>query len=162
MRLGLSAWGECQGVTVDVSSGAVTYPVDVADGNWHHYAVVVPDIEEVNLAKVLVYKDGTLLSDIEPHEPYNLDRVLNTEADGGINIGRFAGEPTYYFNGVIDEVAIFDRVLSNDEIRTIYQNLGRLRGYEAGLVGYWNFDNDEGDIVKDRSRYGNHGRLGGL
>jgi hypothetical protein len=158
----VSAWGECQGVTVDVSNGAVTYPADVADGNWHHYVVVVPDIEEVNLAEVLVYKDGTLLSDSEPHEPYNFDQVLNTEADGGISIGRFAGEPTYYFNGVIDEVAIFNTALSAEEIRWHYEHPGALTGNEAGLVGYWDFDNDDGQIVMDRSPYGNHGKLGHL
>jgi len=31
---------------------------------------------------------------------------------------------------------------------------------DTNLVGYWNFDYDDGDIVRDSSPNGNHGKLG--
>jgi hypothetical protein len=34
----------------------------------------------------------------------------------------------------------------------------RLTGDEAGLIGYWNFDDG---TARDKSKYGNHGRLVG-
>ncbi|MHC4499552.1 MAG: LamG domain-containing protein, partial [Planctomycetota bacterium] len=65
-----------------------------------------------------------------------------------------------YLHGSIDDVAIFNRPLSAEEIQRLYQNPGSLKGDEPGLVGYWSFDNDEPDVVKDSSPYGNHGTPG--
>jgi hypothetical protein len=85
-----------------------------------------------------------------------------TNAPQAIVIGTDSGTQTAGFKGIIDEVAIFNRALSDDEIKQVHQNLGRLSGNEAGLVGYWNFDSDDGDIVKDGSPYHNDGKLGGI
>ncbi|GAF91981.1 unnamed protein product, partial [marine sediment metagenome] len=62
------------------------------------------------------------------------------------------------FNGTIDEVAIYDRALSAEEIRANMHT--RLTGNEPNLVGYWDFDEGEGQVAYDLSPYGNHGRLG--
>jgi hypothetical protein len=48
-----------------------------------------------------------------------------------------------YFHGSIDEIAIYNIALSKDKIQQLYQNPETMTGSEAGLVGYWNFDNDE-------------------
>jgi hypothetical protein len=85
-----------------------------------------------------------------------------TNAPQAIVIGTDSGTQTAGFKGIIDEVAIFNRALTDDEIKQVHQNLGRLSGNEAGLVGYWNFDSDDGDIVKDGSPYNNDARLGGI
>jgi len=69
-------------------------------------------------------------------------------------------QETRYFSGSIDEVAIFARALSAEEIHGIYRNLGKLKGNEDGLAGYWSFD-DEADVVRDGSPNGNHGVLVG-
>lgn len=51
--------------------------------------------------------------------------ITNNAADDGFNIGQigshFAG---FYFNGLIDDVRIYNRVLSADEIKRLY-NMGR-------------------------------------
>jgi hypothetical protein len=62
-----------------------------------------------------------------------------------------------YFNGAIDEVAIYSRALSAEEI---WANMRRLTGDEPGLVGYWDFDEGHGQIVYDLSGNGNNGQLG--
>ena len=80
--------------------------------------------------------------------------------DQPVRIGNW-GSLDRPFNGTIDEVAIFNRALSDYEIGQLYRNTGRLRGNEAGLVGYWNFDRDDGDVVSDMGPNGNHGKLGG-
>ena len=64
----------------------------------------------------------------------------------------------WHWNGLIDEVAIFNRALSAEEIRANMHK--RLSGDEPGLVGYWDFDEGEGQIVYDLSGNGNHGQLG--
>ncbi|MCI0644113.1 MAG: hypothetical protein L0332_36110, partial [Chloroflexi bacterium] len=61
------------------------------------------------------------------------------------------------FAGSIDEVRIFNRALSADEILA---TLGQpLRGNETGLVGYWRFDESENNRVFDMSGNGNDGNL---
>ncbi|MHC4192754.1 MAG: LamG-like jellyroll fold domain-containing protein, partial [Planctomycetota bacterium] len=112
-RVGLSAWGGCEGVTVDVSYGAATYAAKVADGSWHHYSFVVPDKEDVRVGDVRVYQDGRLLADT--CGPHNLHQVLDTKAANPINIGRHI-EGTHYFNGAIDEVRVLNYALSQEEI----------------------------------------------
>ena len=62
------------------------------------------------------------------------------------------------FNGLIDEVRIYNRALSAEEI---WANMhSRLAGDEAGLVGYWDFDEGGGQVVYDLSGNGNDGQLG--
>lgn len=66
---------------------------------------------------------------------------------------------TDVWNGTIDEVAIFNRALSAEEIQaTMYT---RLNGDELGLVAYWDFDEGEGEIAGDSSGNGNDGTLVG-
>lgn len=63
-----------------------------------------------------------------------------------------------HFEGALDEVRIWDRARTEQEIR---QSMGkRLRGTEAGLVGYWDFDEGNGQVVEDRSGSGTVGVLG--
>lgn len=64
---------------------------------------------------------------------------------------------TRYFKGTIDEVAIHNRALSAEEIQQLHRAPGELTGEEQGLVGYWRFDEDDADFVKDKSPNHNHG-----
>jgi len=59
-----------------------------------------------------------------------------------------------YFDGLIDEVSIWNKALIQEEIQTTMNE--KLNGNEEGLVGYWNFDNG---TANDLSAYGNHGTL---
>ena len=56
---------------------------------------------------------------------------------------------TTYFKGSMDELRIFNRSLSELEIRQ--QMCKRLTGNETGLIGYWTFDELSGNILKDKS-----------
>lgn len=53
------------------------------------------------------------------------------------------------WKGQIDDVRVWNQARSAEEINDNYQN--SLTGEEAGLVGYWNFENEsiEGNTVKD-------------
>jgi hypothetical protein len=75
------------------------------------------------------------------------------------------------FDGALDDVRIYDRVLSAGEVQRLY-NLGKpteinhtlsIPNLEAGLVGHWTFDGMDVDWasstaeIRDRSGQGNHG-----
>ena len=66
----------------------------------------------------------------------------------------------YNFGGFVDEVRIWNVARSQSEIRA-NKNISLL-GNEAGLVGYWKFDEGAGQIVSDSTDNYNVGRLGTL
>ena len=78
-----------------------------------------------------------------------------------VDIGRL--ESTGFFDGVIDEVALWSVELTDDQIKTLYiQGLGFLATNiaNANLVGYWNFD-DTNDTTGDVSNNSNTGQVEG-
>jgi hypothetical protein len=95
-------------------SGGYYYINDqVHDDKWHHVAVVLLEAELPNLHDdVRLYKDGELA---EIHDIGLLDLwPVNTGKDIDVRIGR-------RFNGFLDDVRIYDRVLSDDEVKAIFQ-----------------------------------------
>ncbi|MHC4621097.1 MAG: LamG domain-containing protein [Planctomycetota bacterium] len=81
--------------------------------------------------------------------------------DDKVNIGRYTtlpGQPRYHFQGMIEDVAIYERALSASEIWEVYE-VGVFS--DPGLTGHWPFDEMEGQTAHDLSGNGRHGYLGG-
>ena len=74
-----------------------------------------------------------------------------------LNIGRM-GDGWNEFNGIIDEVRIWNIVRTQEEIRLDMNQPIENPELLPNLVGYWNFDDGTAD---DSSLYGNHGTLMG-
>jgi hypothetical protein len=130
----VSAWAAPQYSTSDFS---------VNDGKWHNIAFVL----DSQVGKT--YVDG-LLRDSRTFSP-------NTITSSS-KIGSRLDAAVEFFNGEIDEVAIYNRALSAEEI---WVNMHKkLTGNELNLVAYWDFDEGEGQIVSDLSGNGNSGHLG--
>jgi hypothetical protein len=83
------------------------------DDKWHHVAVVVEETKLPNLHDhVTLYKDGTLA---EIHDIGLLDLwPIETGDVLDVRIGRG-------FKGLIDDVRIYDRALSDDEISLLFK-----------------------------------------
>jgi hypothetical protein len=102
-KIGLNALGD--GVQAKSS-------ISINDGTWRHIVLT----RDASTGLLQIYING----------------VLDTSGMGGIgtvgtafsSIGRIedTGGTPAYFSGSLDEVKIFDRVLSQDEIATIYSN----------------------------------------
>ncbi|OGV67015.1 MAG: hypothetical protein A3K19_29610 [Lentisphaerae bacterium RIFOXYB12_FULL_65_16] len=67
------------------------------------------------------------------------------------------GLPDGYFAGVVDEVTVWNRALSADELAVGMTELRR--GGETGLVGLWHGDDGWADLLIDSGRYGADGTL---
>ena len=149
IRAGLSGYGGCEGVTFDICNGAVTYSASVADGKWHHYTFVIPDMVDAALSDVRLYQDGILLTDVCGSD--TLGRIIDTGSIP-IEIGRFFDEPWYYFDGSIDEVMIFDSALSAGQIEAMYE--AGLAGHELTIAPLF-ADPNNGDyhLLSRRGRY---------
>ena len=83
---------------------------DLTDGNWHHVVAV----RDAGASQIRIYVDGTL----ENSEPatFTTDFDFSTP----LNIGWLNTDGGFHFAGTIDEVAIYDRALSDLEIRSHY------------------------------------------
>jgi hypothetical protein len=86
-------------------------PVD--DDKWHHVVVVVEEAELPNLHDdVVLYKDGAIA---EVHDIGLLDLwPIDTGSDLDVRIG-------LEFKGLIDDVRIYDRVLSDKEVLALFK-----------------------------------------
>jgi len=75
-------------------------------------------------------------------------------------IGYFlSNNVAYHFNGMLDEIRLYNRALALNEVR---QGMcQKLKGNELGLIGYWNFDETSGNTVFDKSASGFNGQLVG-
>lgn len=62
-----------------------------------------------------------------------------------------------YFNGMIDDLRVWNRALTQNEIQT--RMYSKLTGSEAGLVGYWPFDEGSGPAIADLTTNHNDGIL---
>jgi uncharacterized protein YycO len=106
-----------EGVSADVSGGVVTYSAKISDDEWHCYAWVVP-IGAATVKDVEVYMDGVRLTQIA--FSWNDIMAIDTVPISPFEIGRYFDDGGYYFLGVLDEVRVYDRALSDSEIAALY------------------------------------------
>ncbi|HUT31480.1 MAG TPA: LamG domain-containing protein [Sedimentisphaerales bacterium] len=116
----------------------------VEPGTWYHVGCVYNGKERI------IYIDG----EVDSRQSVSGAIGVNDEP---VKIG--GGGSKKWFSGAIDEVAIYNKALSAKDIRRFYLNKRKPKSDEAGLVGYWSFDNDEGVSVKDGSSNHNDGKL---
>ena len=84
-------------------------PID--DGKWHHLVAVRDNDAGGNW----LYVDGNDVNDIS--KTYSAGFDSNSAA---LNLGWLNLSPGYHYEGILDEVAIYDRALSEKEILTHY------------------------------------------
>jgi len=136
----LAGMGDNSNYWYDLSSYNIS---SVYDNNWHHLVLTI------NLYTQKLYVDGSLV------------QTYNTSSGGGGGsssvpagtigarnyvIGRYGDATGTEFDGDIDEVAIWNKVLSADDIITIYNstndNPGKCANLFTGGLGsgliYWN------------------------
>lgn len=110
------------GATANIGGAAITFdtPKPVNDDQWHHYIFMINTANAL-LENVKIYQDGIQLRDIL--SIYDSPKVqVNTASGGDLVFGRtnYIGIPAY-FKGSIDDVAIWNRALTEEEILKIYK-----------------------------------------
>lgn len=125
---------------------------DLAPG-WHHVAATHSG-SEVNW-----YVNGSLIST----QPF----AAPSAADGDFQIG---GMPNYNyafgpsapaFDGRVDDVRVWSRVLTSDEIADSFEDARPLTGDEPDLYAYWAMEQGTGRILTDLTSGGRHATLQG-
>ncbi len=116
-------------------------------GKWVNIGITYDD--ETNLHSV--YWNGELLeSQIEVDDP----EITYT---GPVTIGaELDVEKDRYFDGTIDEIGVYSRALSADEIVAFYHE----HSCKLNLTAHWTFDEGFGQTIKDSSGNDHDGTLG--
>ena len=89
---------------------------------------------------------------LQPLRPYNTVLMLFV-------IGSHVWTDRSFYEGSIDNFNFWNKDLSQSEIQSTMNN--GLSGNEKGLVGYWNFNEGNGNVLTDLSANGNDGTIFG-
>jgi len=127
------------------SSGARSEEGIIQLNEWSHIAGTF-DGEAVRL-----YFNGELVDENEVE-----GRLTNYNTD--LSFGRLGNVPVDKFNGIIEEVRLWNYARNEQQIQGA-MNVS-LMGNEEGLIGYWRFDEGEGQVIEDSSPSGLDGWLG--
>ena len=92
-------------ISIQNVSTFTTSPLTYNDGKWHHMTMTGSP------TTIKLYIDGLLVN--------SRSEAIATGASG-ITIGEYGGGGGYVFNGSIDDVRIYNRVLSDTEIKQLY------------------------------------------
>ena len=112
---------------------------------WYHLVGVA---DRDGLSKL--YVNGVLQTDQK-----NISSVGNLDNTNPFRMGSYTNNPTYAnFYGLIDEVRIYNRALSAEEIRYHYNR--------GGPVAQWKFDEGSGTTAYDSTENNNDGTLSGF
>lgn len=135
------------------SSQIIRGSTGLTTGVWHHVAVVYNDAAN----DIRLYVNGAQESETvitgSPETTSIITNSVQTEI-GSYNSDR------HWFDGRIDEVRVYNRAFSGDEVVQLYR-LTTPTGIDTGLKGYWSFNGADttGTTTYDRSGAGNNGTL---
>ena len=127
-------WSPDGAVTVD--QGDVNY--DLGIGTWHHVAMVFTAASH----SAEFFVDGISVGSASDTSTSILNGTASFEVgnhDGG----------TFYFDGLIDDVRVWNVARTNSEINT--NKSVELTGSESGLVGYWKLNGDTNDLTANNN-----------
>ncbi len=120
-------------------------------GEWVHVAVVF----DGTTAKI--YRNGAF------DTSGTIEQVTTSAIDVDFIMGMLPGLSDWYLNGIIDEVAIYSRILTPEEIQQHYENGSYdVECVPSGMISWW-----DGDDVSETTAFdiqgGNDGtRVGGV
>jgi LruC domain-containing protein len=109
----------------------------ITDGKWHQIVGVY-----ANRSNRRLYVDGKL----EARDKRRIDYSKKVDL---LTLGRWGDKtPKSYFKGKIDEIQIWDKALSANEVTTYFEN--RPNGNEKNLIAYYPLNEGTGTKIKDK------------
>ena len=100
---------------LEVQSGGTTTTSNIADGTWHHIAIVVPNASST-VADTAYYIDGSYVGNFS-------DSTALATGVGPLRVGDSYQDDGRDFKGNIDDVQLYDHALTAGEIEDLYLNL---------------------------------------
>ncbi len=149
------------------SGGNGELNINIGNGNWNELSSspgVIPLQVWTHVAgtydgeRLRLYVNGNQIA-----ESGIISVNIGDTDEQNLLIGESPQFPGRVWDGQIDEVRLWDVARSIDQLQSTM--IGKLdsayyASADSGLVGYWRFDDGEGQAVADLSVNGNHGTLG--
>ena len=137
------------------------------DGPWN-YGSSVYGYDQWRHVVVTITSGGSLTFYVDGVADGTATETGVSNPSSSTLIGDWEGGSSSNFNGQIDDVRIYNRALSADEIERLYElgattkvntTISTNPDLENGLVGHWTFDGNDlsRSTVSDRSGNGNNG-----
>jgi len=126
----------------------LTANTSVLDNQWHH--IVVTYNTSLATDNLKIYIDGTL------DNSANRQVVIQGSGTNQLIIGEYRA--SNFFNGNIDEVAVWDSELSASDVSTIYGTGAPSDLSSLSPVSWWRFEGT-GTTATDSGSGGNDGTL---
>jgi hypothetical protein len=99
-------------IRAEVNGGYIIGGSDLRDDRWHHVVAVFETDETPDVTDIRLYVDG-----VQETISAEQSQAIDTAIDGRVIIGKSPWSTSaYYFEGWIDDVRIYDRVLSGAEV----------------------------------------------
>ncbi len=120
---------------------------------WHH--VVATWSDATGDDEFILYVDGSQ-DLVQINTTTGLGTFSGTPANIRLGHGMAHGTGNFLMEGNINDVAVFDDVLTEAEAIAIYnEGTPKDESSHSGLVGYWKFEENEGTSVADSSSNSN-------
>tara|TARA_R100000655_G_scaffold78384_1_gene117796 strand:+ start:1208 stop:1951 length:744 start_codon:yes stop_codon:yes gene_type:complete len=132
-------------------NGTSNTTTDLADGSWHH---IIQTCEyDAGGTIINVYIDGV-------KEITNALFLSYAPITGDLFIGS-RNASTFFFNGLVDEVAVFISILSQSDVTSIYNGgvPNNLNNLSTPPLSWWRFEEGSGTTAADSGTGGNTGTL---
>jgi len=95
--------------------GNIQGNITVNDGEWHHIAVTVAEGAPVQFPTAKLWLDGS----VDFRSTTGSTNAYNLTAGADVSIGRRADDDSRHFPGMIDDVRVYDKELTHEEIALI-------------------------------------------
>jgi hypothetical protein len=95
---------------------------------------------------------------------FDTSKSVSSSVSNSVGVLYLAHNPDRFdvispFKGVIDEFRIWNAARTESDIQSTMNQT--LNGNETGLIGYWKFDEGQGDTTADATSNGNNGTISG-
>lgn len=120
------------GSNYDIYQSDAVAVISAETGDWIHYAATY----DVSTQTAVLYKNGSPIANTRIVGS-GITNIYNGTAP--FEIGTFNADSNNCFDGLIDDVRVWNDIRTSTEISDNYNC--SLAGTEANLVGYWKLDN---------------------
>lgn len=135
--------------TTDANTYGYTTNDVLSNGTWTYVTCVFDGTASGNSSRLKMYINGE-------NQTLTYSGTVPSSTQSTTSNARIASTANdqLFFNGVIDEVRIYERALSQTEVKSLYES-------SPGPVAYWDFDENAGTTANDNSGNGNEATFSG-
>ncbi|MBX3101282.1 MAG: LamG domain-containing protein [Bacteroidetes bacterium] len=131
---------------------------------WHHVVMVRSAFgsgDHSNPYYYKVYVDGVERGIVTEDLFFLGSGAGNVNNTAPFILGASNPPTAFFFTGTLDELQLYDRALTQEEVKCMYNSGNGSAPYFTGLVGYWDMNVLDGDSIEDGSATDNPGTVTG-